>query len=38
MQDSDEDDINYYDVYVKNNNIPFEKGKRKYIDVFKSPI
>ena len=38
IQDSDEDDIKYNDVYVKNNNIPFEKGKRKYIDVFKSPI
>ena len=37
-QDSDEDDINYYDVYVKNNNIPFKKGKRKYIDVIKSHI
>ena len=37
-QDSDEDDINYYDVYVKNNFIPFKKGKRKYLDVIKSPI
>ncbi len=37
-QDYVEDDINYYNVYVKNNNIPFKKGKRKYIDVIKSPI
>ena len=37
-QDSDEDDINNYDVYVKNNFIPFKKGKRQYLDVIKSPI
>ena len=24
--------------YVKNNIIPFKKGKRKYINVIKSPI